>query len=222
MLASPMDPNLLQKFHNIRGVTTANDETTPLNNTVGSVWWDWIASNYDAGDSSPIHDGGSLPGDGTQPAWTACLAGNARCITVKGSKIDHSFLMNDTGVLNEIQGILCQGGGAVIPTETLEPEPAADDEIVEFLKWLSQHLHTVRRMKRFDDPEFRALLRSSGFERRLPNIARRFISDVMKRPGAKGLRPPDDGGQQPRTRPKEPTPSRVPPAERVARKKKRS
>lgn len=190
-LASPMDPTALQKFYNIRGVKTANDGKTPLNDTVGSVSWNWIPSNYDADDSSPIRNGGKLPGDGTQPAWTTCLVTNtARCVTVMGSNIDHAFLMNHTGVISAIQAILCPVGGGVSPTKTAEPESASDEEIVEFLKWLAQHLHIVRRLKRFDDPEFRQLLRDTRFEHRLPNIARRFISDVMKRSGPEALRPP--------------------------------
>jgi hypothetical protein len=206
-LASHMDPVLLQKFHNIRGVQTGADGTTPVNNTIGSVTWDWILPNFDAADPSPIKKGPKLPGDGTQPAWTAFLAANAaRCVTVKGRTIDHMFLMNDTGVLEAIQAILCPEGVAVSPSETSEPEPASDDEIVEFMTWLSQHLLQIRSFDSFDDPKFVELISTTGFADRMPNIARRFISDVMKRPGPDGLRPPrgDGGGRGPRGPQREP------------------
>jgi hypothetical protein len=190
-LIFPMDQNHLRKFHNIRGVKTANDQKTPVPSTVGSASWNWIPPNYDADDNTPIRDGGKLPGDGVQPAWTTCMVTNsARCVTVLGSTIDHAFMMNDTGVINAIQAILCPMGGGVGPTETAEPESSPDEEIVEFLKWLSQNLLVVKRLKRFDDPEFEKLLRESRFKGRLPNIARRFIGDVMKRSGPEGLRPP--------------------------------
>ena len=85
-LASPMDPTLLRKFHNIRGVKTTSDQKTPVNDTVGNVTWDWIPPNFDADDISPIEDHANrVPGDGTQPAWTTCMVTNAaRCVTVKG------------------------------------------------------------------------------------------------------------------------------------------
>jgi hypothetical protein len=78
-LASPMNPTLLTKFHNIRGVRTKRDGE-PLRNTVGSLTWDWM-ENFDASDQSPIDNKPALvPGDDTQPAWTARLATNMdRC-----------------------------------------------------------------------------------------------------------------------------------------------
>lgn len=188
-LAAPMDPTLLEKFHNIRGVKTEKDKKTPVDSTVGSVTWDWISSKYDATDTSPINDRRVLvPGDGTQPAWTTCLVTNSdRCVTVKGPAIDHAFLMNDTGVLDAIQRIVCPQGGAVSPTETAEPKPASDEEIEEFMVWLSQNLLELRNVKSFDELATRSGV-PAKFQRRLPNLARRFLSDVMKRPGPMRLR----------------------------------
>ena len=76
------------------------------------------------------------------------------------------------------------------PTDTPGPEPASDEEVVEFLRWLAENLPTIKAMKAesFDDPKFKELVGPTTFSNRLPNIARRFISDVMKRPGPKGLR----------------------------------
>ena len=194
MLATPIDPTLMQKFHNIRGVQTGLDGTTPINSTPATVTWDWIESNYDAKDATPIIDATRLPGDGTQPAGTTCLVTNApqRCITVKAFGIDHMFMMSHPLVLQAIATILCPAGGTASVTPTPQPESASDEEMVDFLKWLSENLLTVRRVKSFNDEEFRAMLSETKFRNRLPNLARRFISDVMKRPGPKGLRPPED------------------------------
>ena len=195
-LASALDPDLLKKFHNIRGVRTAGRKNRAVNDTVGSVTWDWISAGYDANDMSPIEDGAPLPGDGTQPAWTTCLVTNSdRCLTVRGPTIDHAFMMNDQGVLESIQGILFPEGGAVSPRKTAEPEAAEDEEIQDFITWLSENLLKLRHVK-----EFEALTSRSDvpqkYKNRLPNIARRFISDVMKRPGPKGLRPDGTGGRR--------------------------
>jgi hypothetical protein len=110
-------------------------------------------------------------------------------------------------VLEAIQAILCPERGAVSPKETPEPEPASNEEIVDFLQWLSQNRLEVRGLEGFDDPKFQRLLErlAPRFSNRLPNIAARFISDVMKRPGPKGLRPPGGGaGGQGRRSPETP------------------
>lgn len=206
-LASPMDPALLQKFYNVRGVRTEDDEETPVSTTVGSVTWDWIPTNFNSSDDSPIVDGvavpvdgAPVPGDETQPAWSARLATNTgRIVTVKASDIDHAFLMNNESVLTAIQAILCPEGVEVSPSETSQPEPASDEDVVEFLRWLSENWLRVRHLKSFDDPELQKLL-EPRFRSKLPGIARRFISDVMKRPGPEGLREPEGGagGSEPR------------------------
>jgi hypothetical protein len=136
LLASPMDPDLLKKFYNIRGVRAANDGQTAISDTVGSVTWAFIPTNFGASDPSPIRDGASVPGDNTHPAWSACLAPNAvsRCVTVKAPDLDHMFLMNHSTVLKAIQDILCPGGGEVSRSETPQPKPAADEDVVEFLQ----------------------------------------------------------------------------------------
>lgn len=217
-LASPMDPDLLQKFYNIRGVRTEDDGETPVSDTVGGVTWDWIRTNFDASDASPIIDGAPVPGDDTQPAWSARLATNTdRCVTVKASDLEHAFLMNHESVLKEIHAILCPEGAEVSPSETPQPEPASDDDIVEFLRWLSENRLRIRHFKRLDDPQVQKLL-PKKFSKKLPGIARRFISDVMKRPGPKGLRGPegDAGGREPR-RP-EGRPPKAPGRQPAARK----
>jgi hypothetical protein len=217
-LVAPMPPALLEKFYNIRGVRTEDDGQTPVDNTVGSATWDWIPTNFDASDPSPIVDGALLPGDDTQPAWTARLATNAaRCITVKAHDIEHVFLLNNVSVLAEIQAILCPEGAEVSPSETPQPEPASDDDIVEFLRWLSENHLRIRHLKRFDHPELQALL-PERFSTKLPGIARRFISDVMKRPGPEGLRGPEGGAGGPGPRAPEGAPPKGPGRQPPARK----
>lgn len=192
-LASPMDPNLAQKFYNVRGVRTEADEETPINDTVGNITWAFIPTSFDSGDPSPIVDVGAVPGDNTQPAWSTCLATNAnRCLTVKASNIDHMFMMNHVSVLAAIQTVLCAQGAAVNPAETPQPEPASDDDMVEFLSFLYENRLRVKRWPDLEDPELRKVL-PAKFRDKLPSIARRFISDVMKRPGPPGLRGPEGG-----------------------------
>jgi len=228
-LASPLDPALLPRFYNIRGVRTEADNTTPISDTAGSVKWDWIPTSFTASDPSPVSDDKSVPGDDTQPAWTARLATNdpKRCITVKAHNIDHMFMMNHAGVLEAIQGILCPGEGAVSPTETPQPEPASDEEIIEFLQSVSERLIDlrVRDQKAFDElislsfADHRVLrLIGERFRDNLPGIARRFISDVFKRPGPKRLQEIEggSGGGEPEA-PKG-TPSKARAGQSAARK----
>ena len=96
-LASELDPALAAKFINIRGDTNAND-------TAGSTTWDWVPPT----DPSPIADGADVPGDGTQPAWTARHVGlaAANVITVKGADVEHVFSMNSPATLNALAGVL--------------------------------------------------------------------------------------------------------------------
>jgi hypothetical protein len=99
-LASSLDPKLAKKFINIRGDTTAND-------TIGDTTWDWVPPT----DPTPIADGASVPGDGTQPAWTARhvgLAGvyPANVITVSGSDVEHMFTMDSPKTLAALAGVL--------------------------------------------------------------------------------------------------------------------
>ena len=99
-LASALDPALAPKFVNIRGDTLAND-------TIGSTTWDWVPPT----DPTPIVDGPTVPGDGTQPAWSARhigleLALPANVITVKGSDVEHTFTMNSPKTLGALADAL--------------------------------------------------------------------------------------------------------------------
>ena len=228
-LASTMAPGLLQKFYNIRGVRTQLDEKTPISDTPGSVTWDWIATNFDATDPSPIVDGGQVPGDDTQPAWSAHLAWNdpARRITVKASNVRHMFLMNHSKTLQELETILCAPGAAMSQPVTNQPEPASDNDYIAFMQWL----YTQRARKtwpRLDDPKILAVV-PAEFREKLPAIAARIMMDILKRPTPAALSKPADRGTgkpsrpKPR-RPKKPTktPTRRKPASRRRRPGRRS
>src|SRR5260221_156121 len=99
-LAAPMLAAMSQQFYNIRGVSTKWDGTV-RDNTVGAVKWAWISPVFNPTDPSPIADDGMVPGDGTQPAWSARLATNAaaRCIDVKDVLIEHTCMMNHPKVI---------------------------------------------------------------------------------------------------------------------------
>jgi hypothetical protein len=206
-LAAPMAANLLQKFYNLRGVRTESDGQTPVSDTAGSLTWDWIATNFNAADPSPIVDQPPVPGDDTQPAWSARLVTNApaRCITVRASDLSHMFFMNHSETLNAHASILCAPGVAMNVPVTPQPEPASDEDVIAFMRFLREHPPQKPRM-RLDDP---ALFEMSPLELKdkLPAILRRIMMDVMKRPGPAGLSEPEGGA--PATRPK--GPKRTPP-----------
>ncbi len=96
-LASDLDEDLALKFFNIRGVQTTDD-------TIGSTTWGKLPPM----DPSPIEDGPHVPGDGVQPAWSTRLVtlNEENCITVKGSDLDHQFLMNHRKTLKALAGVL--------------------------------------------------------------------------------------------------------------------
>jgi len=227
-LAAPMAANLLQKFYNVRGVRTENDGQTPVSDTAGSVTWDWIHTNFNAMDPTPIVDQPPVPGDDTQPAWSARLVTNApaRCITVRASDLSHMFFMNHSETLNAHASILCAPGVAMNVPATPQPEPASDEDVIAFMRFLREHPPQKPGM-RLDDP---ALLEMSPLELKdkLPAILRRIMMDVMKRPGPAGLSEPEGGAPATRpkgpkrTQPKTPAPKPAVPQPAARRRRRRS
>jgi len=225
-LVAPMPANLAEKFFNIRGVVTEDDQQTPKSTTLGHVTCDWIPTSFESTDPSPIVDGAKVPGDDTQPAWSARLATNApaRCITVRASDIDHMFIMNNARILEALGSILCPPGAAMNPPVPPKPEPASDEDLVAFMRWL--HAQGRRRTKtilpRFDDPALRDLV-PPELKEKLPGIARRIVSDIMKRPAPPGLSGPAGGGTRRRARPKRRPrkPARKPGARKPAARRRR-
>jgi hypothetical protein len=182
-LASPMDPKLLTKFHNIRGVRMKNGK--PLDNTIGSIKWQWIAKNFDAKDETPIANVKTLvPGDDTQPAYTARLATNMdRCFTAKATDIEHLCLMNRDSVLMKIQEILCpEEADRKLPEPPFQPEPASDQEFVDFLKWMLTNWFHLRELKSFEGPDAKKAVPFN-----LPALGRRFLADMMRGTAPNGI-----------------------------------
>ena len=219
-LAAPMPANLAEKFYNIRGVHTESDQQTPTSSTAGNVTWDWVPPSFDSTDPSPIVDGAKVPGDDTQPAWSARLATNApaRCITARASDISHMVIMNNARILDALASILCAPGAAMSPPVPTQPEPASDEDLVAFMRWL--HTQPRRRKTpwpRFDDPALRDLV-PLEFREKLPGITLRIVMDIMKRPGPAGLSGPAKPPRPKRRRPKKP--ARKPTARKPAAKRR--
>ena len=99
-LASDLDPKIAKKFVNVRGDTTNND-------TLGSVTWDWVPPTT----PTPIADTALVPGDGTQPGWTARHVGLANAVpgnvrTVLGGDVEHMLTMNSPTTLAQLAAVL--------------------------------------------------------------------------------------------------------------------
>jgi hypothetical protein len=188
LLAAPMPPDLSEKFFNIRGVRTESDEQTPKDSTPGRVTWDWIQPKFGSTDPTPIVDSGHVPGDGTQPAWSSRLATNApaRCFTVRGSDVEHMYLMKHRGILDALGSILLAPGAAMNPPSPPPPEPASDEDFIAFMRWLHSPGRGKTEWPRLDDPALPELV-PEEFRDKLPAITRRLVMDVMKRPGPPGL-----------------------------------
>ncbi len=218
-LAAPMAASLAEKFYNIRGVTTQSDGQTPRNNTPSELTWDWVPTSFDSTDPSPIVDGPKVPGDNTQPAWSARLATNApaRCITVKAQDMSHLLIMNNARTLNALGSILCAPGAAMSPSVPPPPEPASDEDLIAFMRWLRKRPRRKAPSLRFDDPARRDLV-PPEFRDKLPGITLRIIMDIMKRPappGASGPAPTRRMRSKPRRARK---PARKPAARRGRRR----
>lgn len=74
------------------------------------------------------------------------------------------------------------------PRARPQPEPASDEELVEFLRWVADHREEVNAWPRFDDPTFRSAV-PAEFRKNVGGLARRILMDVLKRPTPKGLTP---------------------------------
>jgi hypothetical protein len=189
-MASPMPANLAAKFYNIRGVQLDGDGN-PLANTVGSVTVDWIDKNtFSSMNTSPIRDGPPVPGDDTQPAWTARLVTNAaeRIRTVEATDVSHIFLMSHPGTLSQIASILQPQEAAMMMVVTRKmppPQRATHEEAESFMTWLYAN---QERLRNLDESE---LLRKvpAVFRKRLGNIGIRIMDNLMKHPHLGGRAP---------------------------------
>jgi pimeloyl-ACP methyl ester carboxylesterase len=98
-LAAPL-VQYADRLFNIRGIHD------PPHDTVGSITWSQLPNPANIA-TSPIVDGAAVPGDGTQPAWTARLVNLpvAQWRNVTGA-IDHMFMMEDAATQQEIASVL--------------------------------------------------------------------------------------------------------------------
>jgi len=211
-LASAMSPAQSMKFHNIRGVTTLADAQTPVDNTVGSVTWGWIRSVFDARfDASPIVDGPLVPGDGTQPAWSARLVTNAqaRWYTVRGTDVEHMVLMDHPQTRTAIEAILCAPAAANPPTASPRAtDPASRKDVNRFLRWLMKHRKRWRRWPHLDD-RAKARLLPPEFRKTRKAIGRRILEDLMRGPVTRAKsRAPGKKKPPARRRPRKPAKTR--------------
>ncbi|MDM0109956.1 hypothetical protein QTH97_33955 [Variovorax sp. J22R24] len=99
-LASDLDPSIASKFFNIRCVSGQQ-------NTLGSTTWQWVPPIT----PTPIGDVAQVPGDDTQPAWTARhvgLAGSnsANVKTLLGSNLGHILAMSQPQTIAAIADAL--------------------------------------------------------------------------------------------------------------------
>ena len=188
MMADTMDAKALAKLYCIRGIRTVND-------TVGTVTCGWIKRNFKPRKPSAILDSSAMPGDATQPAWTARLASmnKANCREAIGSDIEHMFLMSNAATLQAIGSILC---GTEVPMDDSEvpvddpdsTQPATFEEAMRFVDWLQRPENRTKKWPSLDDPR---LLESipREFRKNFGRIARRIMMDIFKRPTPNRGRP---------------------------------
>ena len=69
------------------------------------------------------------------------------------------------------------------------PEPASDEDLVAFMRWLRTQPRRKTPWPNFDDPARRDLV-PLEFREKLPAITLRIIMDIMKRPSPPGLSGP--------------------------------
>jgi hypothetical protein len=103
------------------------------------------------------------------------------------------------------------------PSVPPPPEPASDEDLIAFMRWLHKRPRRKAPSLRFDDPARRDLV-PPEFRDKLPGITLRIIMDIMKRPappGASGPAPARRKGSKPRRARK---PARKPAARRGRRR----
>jgi hypothetical protein len=179
-LSSAMPAAVTNRFHNIRGVTSSNG--VAVAETAAAVRWGWISPEFDPNGPSPITDTLWVPGDGTQPAWTARLTPQ-HAVTVQADGLDHAFMMNNAAVVAKVGEILCappanppQGGGGA-------PGGISDKDFRDFLKWLYRHRKRIKwpRFTKDIPPDYFP----PKFRKRLPAIMRRLFRDILNGPRTK-------------------------------------
>jgi hypothetical protein len=174
-----------QRFYNIRGVRV-DEDGKPLSNTLSTVTCGWIREQFHPKDGCPIANAKArVPGDDTQPAWTARLASNdpKRCITVRDKDLSHMFLMSNPAALREVARILLgpHAAARVINVRPL-PERASQDEFARFRTWMKEY----GRGRSTQEPSDEEILGAMPADIRsdLARTAPSIIEEILKRPDA--------------------------------------
>jgi hypothetical protein len=180
-LSSPLDPALAAMFFNIRGDDGKND-------TVGSTTWDWVPPTQ----PSPIQDSAThVPGDDTQPAWSArlldLLSLPDHVITVTGPDVSHMMTMFSDATLRAIGDVL---GVVPVPMmmrrrseERSRPEPsiATPEEAEAFFVSLQSQFHE-RPRSRSDRKRLRKYLGKYSKDE-LQRVLRRAVVSLVQHQG---------------------------------------
>ncbi|HWI39512.1 MAG TPA: hypothetical protein VNU64_23905, partial [Burkholderiales bacterium] len=157
----------------------------PKAKTHGSVSCDWIRPQFDPEDGTPISDGKhDVPGDDTQPAWSARLVSRTnpgRVRTVKSDTVTHMFFMNQRGTLENLASILHWQGA--LANTIIRPRQAerfaTDEELQAFLDWV-EHVRKRRRGRPTSEEDLERDM-PDNVRSNMPTVAARIIADIFKR-----------------------------------------
>ncbi len=168
------------RFFCVRGVR-------PVADTAGAIAWATIPLTYDpTASGSPIADGPQVPGDDTQPAWTARLVTQpaSQIVTVKAD-LDHAFMMGDPSVLAAIGRIMGIPEPALFTVEERRrlitrrlPAPVGRSEALDIVRGLQAVQTADRRLDRGTVDTYVEQFPLT----KLRAVARRVIQDILKRP----------------------------------------
>ncbi len=178
--AQPMPEDVQDRFFCIRGVRPAAD-------TAGAITWKLIDASYNPQISGTrIANDAAVPGDDTQPAWTARLVTQpaAQIVTIR-AELDHAFMMESPEVLAAIGAIMGVPETVLLAVEERreipprKPQSVSSDEALGIIRGLQERRTPERPM--LDKPTVDAYLEQFPLGK-LRAVARRVIQDILKRP----------------------------------------
>ena len=186
-VAALLDLSVIDKFFNIRGVTTDQDGA-PINETVINQTWGWINPNFDPNTgTNPITDYLG-PGDGTLPAWSTRFAQtpDANVHDVYGDKIDHMSMMSNCEVLSRLETVIGVARMPETPSDSGQPRLASRRELNRFLAGVARQRESVKHLPLAEqERELRAYVqRDTSLEKQRQLVARAF-ADALKSPSQK-------------------------------------
>jgi len=175
------EPIADQRFWNMRGVQVDRDGK-PTYNTLSSVTCAWIREQFHPDDGCPVtNDKERVPGDGTQPAWTARLASNPQVVNVRHKDASHTCLMSNPRTLEELAKILRTPPPG--PSYVAPPlGTASDDEYAKFRTWLKDYAQRRSAKEPTDEEILDAM--PAEIRGNVPRIAARILEEILKRPDA--------------------------------------